>query len=136
MSVGNQLIFSTQVAEPAAPDSGVYTWDIERNLLFADPALAKLFGLDPDEAMHGLPLERYIERVHPEDRPPLAKIISNAIIAEIPQRSTYRVMNAQGRYTLVASFGRAFRDRDETPILFAGIVVPVSELDDVATLTH
>jgi PAS domain-containing protein len=136
MSVASQLMFSTQIAEPVAPDAGLYTWDIERNLLFADPALARLFGLDAEDAMRGLPLERYLERVHPDDRPALAKVISDAIIAEIPQRSTYRVRGENGVYTLVASFGRAFRDRAETPILFSGIVVPVSDLNDVSAFAH
>lgn len=118
--------FTTKLVEPTPPEAGLYTWDIEKDLLFADPALADLFGLDPDSAASGLPFRLYLDRVHPDDRGRLARAISDVIVADIPQQSTYRVLNATGAYVSVEAFGRAFRDAQGKPVHYAGIVVPTS----------
>jgi len=120
-------LFSTQVFGGDTPDAGFFTWDMPENILYADGALADLFGVDPEEAERGLPIETYLDRVHPEDRSQLAKAISDSIIAHMNQQETYRVLNSQGSYVTVASFGRGFRDRDGLPQRYVGIVVPVSE---------
>lgn len=128
--------FSLQVSGETHPDAGIYTWDIERNLVFADAALAGLFGLDPEETVCGLPLEAYLDRVHPDDKPALAKIISQTIIANLPQQGGYRVLSGDGIYQSVTAFGRAFRDRSGSPILYSGIVVPSDSLDRPLTDGH
>ncbi|MFS8048202.1 PAS domain-containing protein [Rhizobium sp. BR 314] len=125
----SQPLFIADISGAAAPEAGIYTWDIEKNLVFADAALASLFGLDPAESAHGLPIEAYLDRVHPEDRPPLAKVIHNTIVAETPQQSTYRVRDKNGVYHWVAAFGRAFRDRADNPTLYSGIVVPATQVE-------
>ncbi|WP_112803410.1 PAS domain-containing protein [Rhizobium sp. SYY.PMSO] len=119
-------LFVAEILDPVAPEAGIYTWDIEKNLVFADPALAHLFGLDPAKTVHGLPLETYLARVHPEDRSHLAKAIHNTIVAEVPQQSTYRVRDAHGVYRWVAAFGRAFRNGVDNPTLYSGVVVPAA----------
>lgn len=80
-------------------------------ILYADGALADLFGLDPTIASQGLPIESYLERVHPEDKPRLAKTIRDSIIADRLQQETYRVMNSDGDYIFVIGFGRGFRSK-------------------------
>ena len=61
------------------PDVGLFSWDIAENIVYADSALAELFGLDPLQAEHVLLIEVYLERVHPDDRPRLATVISQSI---------------------------------------------------------
>ena len=121
--------FSVEISGKVHPDAGIYTWDIERNLVFADAALAALFGLDPQETVRGLPLDTYLERVHPADKPGLAKVIGKTIVADIPQQQEYRVQGSDGAYRSVTAFGRAFRDRSDNPILYSGMVVPSNTLD-------
>lgn len=128
--------FLMEIFEAPTPDAGIYTWDIGKNLVFADAALANLFGLDPEETVQGLPLETYLDRVHPGDRPTLAKIISQTIIAETPQQMVYRVQGRDGSYRSVAAFGRAFRDKTGTPVLYSGIVVPADETDSGGIRPH
>lgn len=125
----SQPLFIAELSEPVAPEAGLYAWDIEKNLVFADAALASLFGLDATKTVHGLPIETYLDRVHPEDRPPLAKVIHNTIITETPLQSTYRVRDRNGVYRWVAAFGRAFRDRSDNPTLYSGIVVPALQME-------
>jgi PAS domain-containing protein len=136
MTRDEQATFVAEIFEGDVPEAGIYTWDIQRNLVFADAALADLFGLDPEETKRGLPLEDYLARVHPDDRPMLAKSISQTIVAEQPQQDPYRVRGRNGAYTLVTAFGRAFRDREDTPILYSGIVIPAGSMDGVDGRAH
>jgi PAS domain S-box-containing protein len=128
--------FSLDISGEIHPDAGIYTWDIERNLVFADQALAELFGLDPEQTARGLPLETYLDRVHPGDKASLAKVIGQTIAADIPQQLEYRVRDSNGQYRLVTAFGRAFRDRSDNPILYSGIVVPSETLGRPVTDGH
>ncbi|MDM9645366.1 PAS domain-containing protein [Rhizobium sp. S163] len=105
------------------PDTGLFTWDMNADLVYADSALASLFGLDAAETERGLPVQAYLDRVHPDDVAGLAKQISDAIIAQHPTVQHYRSMNADGSYVCVSAFGRCFRDRHDNPVYYAGIVV-------------
>ncbi|MEB2846697.1 PAS domain-containing protein [Endobacterium cereale] len=118
------LVFKSALMTESVPDAGFYTWDLPENILYADGALSALFGLDPSAAETGLPIEAYLERVHPDDRPRLAKTISDSIVGHHPQQETYRVMSALGYYTTVASYGRVFRDASGNPCRYVGIVIP------------
>lgn len=118
------------------PDAGFYSWDVPENIVYADGALAHLFGLDPAESEKGLPIEIYLKRVHPEDLPRLAKTISDSIIAHRPQQETYRVLDADGRYVTVSSFGRCFRNSEDQPARYVGIVIPTSEAAVEPARTH
>jgi PAS domain-containing protein len=122
--------------EDASGEAGIFTWDIERNLLFADRAVALLFGLDYDCTLRGLPLEAYMARVHRGDRSGLAKVISETIMADIPQRDTYRVQGADGRYRMVAAFGKAFCDANDLAVLYSGIVIPLAEVEGQGLSKH
>jgi PAS domain S-box-containing protein len=124
MVPGANRLFVTEIAGERMPDAGLFTWDLESDLVYADSALAALFGLDPSETEHGLPLQTYLARVHPDDVPTLAKQIKDAIIAQHPTFQKYRSRRADGSYVYVSAFGRCFRDREDKPVHYAGIVVP------------
>ncbi|MBB3541127.1 PAS domain-containing protein [Rhizobium sp. BK399] len=130
-----ERIFAVDLSDPETEDAGIFTWDVTKDLVYADAALAELFGLAAEETMRGLPLQSYLDRVHPEDRPKLAKAITETIVGERPQQSVYRVMAANNHYVRVAAFGRCFRDRDGTPVLYSGIVILESEAA-TATVHH
>ena len=89
----NDVLFVAEILQDAPPEAGFFSWDVGDNILRADKALALLFGLDPRDASAGMALEVYMARVHPEDRPRLARKIRDSIVADIPQQETYRVLN-------------------------------------------
>jgi len=122
----NSAIESEQ-ADWQAAESGFFTWDIVANLLYADGAVAELFGLDYVKTEHGLPLDIYIERIHPEDRANVAAAIHESIATGEPEQQSYRTRQADGRYSYVMVFGRCFRDKAGIPSLYAGIICPVSD---------
>ena len=108
-------------------DAGLYTWDLGTDMLYADSALAELFGLDKAESEHGLPLTRYVERVHIEDRPMLAGAIRQAILTGQPFQESYRVHKSNGDAVRILAFGRCFRDGQGMPRFYAGIVFPMPQ---------
>jgi len=119
-----KALFVTRIVGDRMPDAGLFTWDINSDLVYADGALAALFGLNAADTERGLPIQTYLDRVHPDDVASLAKQISDAIIAQHPTVQHYRAMNADGLFLRVSAFGRCFRDRDDNPVHYAGIVVP------------
>jgi len=124
MRTAIDLAFESALRGDGVPDAGFYSWDIPENILYADAALSALFGIDPDQAEKGLPIDVYLERVHPDDRPRLAKTIRDSIVEHHPQQETYRVLGVTGKYVAVASYGRGFRDSAGNPIRYVGIVIP------------
>lgn len=113
--------------EGAGPDlsSGIYTWDIITNTVFADRAAAFLFGLDPVDAAKGLPIERFLERVHEEDRGDLAEEIINGMMSSEPFQMQYRVCATSKVWVNVMAFGQCFRNARGEPTHFSGIVHPI-----------
>lgn len=125
-----------QHSQPSSLDSGVFTWDISSDQFFADSAFALLFGLDAADTMVGLPMERYLNRVHPDDKARVAKSIHNAVVSGYPCQQNYRVLSDKGNFTEIMAFGRCFRNADGTPSQYAGIVFPVEPVVEESSALH
>lgn len=108
-------LFATQIPGDRMPDTGLFTWDMNDDLVYADSALAELFGLDPTETERGLPVQTYLERVHPDDVAGLAKQISDAIIAQHSTVQHRRSQKADGSYIRVPRSEDAFGTVKTTP---------------------
>jgi PAS domain-containing protein len=65
MNTLDSILFVAQAVGEAPPEAGFFTWDVPENILYADGALANLFGLESVVASQGLPIEAYLDRVHP-----------------------------------------------------------------------
>ncbi|MGF9567762.1 PAS domain-containing protein [Neorhizobium sp. BT27B] len=131
----SECLFATDIVH-GGPDACFFTWDVPDNLLYADGALARLFGMAEASAEQGLPIEDYLARVHPEDLPRLAKAIRDSIVEHTAQQENYRVLNSDGRYVSVSSFGKGFRDKTGAPVRYVGIVVPVEQPAETARVCH
>ncbi|MDM9625578.1 PAS domain-containing protein [Rhizobium sp. S152] len=106
-------------------EPGIWTWCLEKNVFYADTALARLLGLDPDEALCGLSIEHYIASIHPLDRKRVAHSISEAVADGGPYFDEYRVEDCFGEIRKVMALGRCFRDRTGNPVHYAGITYPL-----------
>ncbi|RUL97184.1 PAS domain-containing protein [Rhizobium chutanense] len=112
---------------PLSEEPGIFTWDLATDTVYADSALAILFGLDPKQTISGLPVIKYLDRIHPDDKPFVAKAISDAVITGDPYRCDYRVFDRSGQIITVAAFGRCFRDEAGSPSHYAGIVFQTTD---------
>jgi PAS domain-containing protein len=108
-------------------EAGIFTWCLHTDLLYADTTIANLFGIAPSLTIGGLPVTQYLDRVHPEDRATVARLISEAITQGRPYRAEYRVTDAYGMQRDVIAHGRCFRDKTGVPLHYAGIIHPVQE---------
>lgn len=107
-------------------ESGIFTWDLQTNILQGDTAVSRLFGLKPSDVLAGLPIENFLARIHKSDRPKVAESIHYAIVSGGPYHEVYTVDSNEGAVDVVA-FGRCFRDAEGNPSQYAGIVIRANE---------
>lgn len=107
----------------------IYTWRwrIQENLIFTDAAFANLFGVDPEAATQGLPIELFLNGMHPDDREPVSAAIQTAIATGEEYFAEYRVRSASGAERWIAARGRVEYDADGTPISFPGALSDITE---------
>ncbi|MEH2166914.1 MAG: ATP-binding protein [Nostoc sp.] len=115
--------------EAALAAGAIYTWrwKIPENLVSVNAAFAHLFGVDPVEAVSGLPIELFIQAMHFEDRPRAIAAINQAIETGEEYVSEYRVYTAAGEERWVAARGRVEYTADGRPIAFPGALADITE---------
>ncbi|MDP9147352.1 MAG: PAS domain S-box protein [Acidobacteriota bacterium] len=110
-----------------ANEVATWTWDIANDRVIADENLARLFGMTPEEAAGG-PVEKYLQAIHPDDRPRVAAAVKKAL--EGPQdryETDYRIVRKDGCTSWVTARGRVKRDTRGKPQLFPGVILDITE---------
>ncbi|MBD1842852.1 PAS domain S-box protein [Cyanobacteria bacterium FACHB-63] len=107
----------------------IYTWrwHIQDNVVSTDAAFANLFGVDPEAARRGLPIQFFIDGMHPDDRESVSAAIQNAIATGEEYFAEYRVRSASGEERWVAARGRVEYDTGGNPISFPGALSDITE---------
>ncbi|MBE9012928.1 PAS domain S-box protein [Pseudanabaenaceae cyanobacterium LEGE 13415] len=107
----------------------VYTWRwrVQEDSIITDASFAKLFGVDPEAAKKGLPIEFFIDGMHPDDREPVSTAIQKALNTGEEYLSEYRVRSADGTERWVAARGRVEYDTEGKPISFPGAISDITE---------
>ena len=115
--------------EAALKAGSVYTWrwQIPENRLMTDRNLAHLFGVDPEVAAIGLPIEQFLKAIHPNDRSQITTAIQQALETGEDYHSEYRVSDAQGREHWVIARGKVEYDADGKAIAFPGAIADITE---------
>lgn len=116
-----------QLARDAGAIVGTWFWDVARDRVTVDEALAVAFGLDPVEARAPLPIERILASVHPEDAPGLEQAIAEAIGRGGRYAHEYRTRGADGVYRWLEAIGRVDLDAAGRAVDFSGVLVDVDE---------
>ncbi|QHS15917.1 PAS domain-containing protein [haloarchaeon 3A1-DGR] len=106
---------------------GTWEWDVESNEIVAGAAFADLFGIDPEAAAAGVPIERFLEAVHENDRPALEHAVEEALNDCGPFEAEYRVRNADGEIRWVVARGHVECDADGTPTRFPGAITDITD---------
>jgi PAS domain S-box-containing protein len=115
-------------AVQAAHEVATWTWDILRNRLVADENLARLFGVNSEDA-RGAPIENYIRAIHPDDRGAVQSAISRVLEGPNDRYEiTYRVVRENGDTSWVSARGTVERDAAGKAISLPGVVIDISEL--------
>jgi PAS domain S-box-containing protein len=104
-----------------------WRWNIPENVLMGDRNLAHLFGMDPEAVASGLPMEPFLEAIHPEDRSMVEAAINRAIETGEHYQAEYRVYDAAGAVRWVLARGWVEYDTDGSPLTFPGAIADISD---------
>ena len=106
---------------------GTWLWDVRANRATADRRFARTFSIDPEQAAAGVPIEFFMERIHPQDVADVEVRFGESIRHGTPYRCQYRVRQPDGDYLWVEASGRCEHDEDGKPTFFPGLMVDVHE---------
>src|SRR3954453_2203140 len=107
---------------------GTWAWDIARDRVIVDANLAQMFSVSPDEAATGAPVERFVNAVHPEDRPRVEVILARVVEQGGECQAEHRLLPKDGSVRWVIGRGRCDHDEHGRPICFTGVTVDITEL--------
>ncbi|MFP5269145.1 PAS domain-containing protein [Coleofasciculus sp.] len=115
--------------EAALAAGSIYTWcwNIVKDLVISDRNFAHLFGVDPDKATAGLPVDQFLSAIHPEDRPQVTAGIERAIATGENYEAEYRIRDADGKQRWVIARGQVEYDVNGNAITFPGVLTDISD---------
>ncbi|MBX3553129.1 MAG: PAS domain-containing protein [Pseudolabrys sp.] len=108
---------------------GLWVWDMRSDLCIADRYAAELYGLKENAAAPGLPVERYFECIHPDDRDFARQRIHEAMQSGTLQMD-YRVLRPDGSIKKIRTRGLVTFDNEGNPTSIAGTDADISGCDD------
>lgn len=115
-----------QLALAATDALGTWDWDISEDRFIADAHFARLHGVDPSLSRQ-LPINAYLEGVHPEDRAMVARSIKHCITHGSEYAEEYRLLKPNGEMRWVFVRGRCYKDRHGRPKRFLGAALDLTE---------
>lgn len=104
---------------------GTWVWDVQSDMVTGDDRLAKTFGLDVDSTSAGIPVNSYIEAIHPEDKFFLEEAIAKSLNNGGPYRAEYRIKGSEGAWKWIEANGYCELNADGLPIRFPGILIDI-----------
>ncbi|MEM5474399.1 PAS domain-containing protein [Hoeflea sp. AS60] len=105
---------------------GAWNWDVSQDLIFTDGRFTESFGLDPERAEKGLPLEEFINRIHQDDRARVAAEIVRTVETGDAYSSEFRVRRSDGAISHVLAQGKLVKGVRGKPDRFPGVLFDVS----------
>ncbi|MCW2317304.1 PAS domain S-box-containing protein [Rhodoblastus acidophilus] len=103
---------------------GSWDWDLDSNVLEWTPTCKSIFGMTADEAIS---YQRFLERLHPEDRAPVDGMCRNVLDPEIraPYDVEYRALWPDGSVRWILARGRAYFVEGRA-VRFIGAVIDIT----------
>lgn len=119
-------------AATVAGSIGTWAWELSSNVLTANPALARAFGMDVEQVRRGLPAEAYISAVLPEDQPAIVEAINRAMAPDSDgvYAVEYRTRDADGKVRWLFSRGRVEFDAQRKPVRMPGALTDITDRKD------
>lgn len=107
----------------AAADLGMWTWDIDRDTIWATRRARELFGFSESEPINRA---RFFGSVHPEDREITDRAIDLALASDVGYEVEYRVLLPDGKTRWMEARGQIERDGRGEARLLRGVVLDIS----------
>jgi PAS domain-containing protein len=119
---GLPLSLAVNKTEPEARYTGLFTWDLKADAVYADEVMAVLFGMEPEKAKQGQPIIEYLHKIVPAEKSGLKDAIDDAILSGDRYSHKYKVLTQEGDQVEVTTIGQCFRDASGTPSVYAGVM--------------
>ncbi|QQR37902.1 PAS domain-containing protein [Devosia rhizoryzae] len=110
---------------------GTWDWDVLNNRVTSDASFAELYGIDPDQAVRGLPIEEFFKGIHPDDVERVNREIQTVLADGSPFHSEYRIVTEAGVVWVLAS-GRPRLNAQSKAVRFPGVSVNITEQKQVS----
>ncbi|NGP18739.1 PAS domain-containing protein [Devosia chinhatensis] len=110
---------------------GTWDWDVLNNRVTSDARFAELYGIDPEQAALGLPIEEFFKGIHPDDVERVGREIEKVLTDGSPFHSEYRVVTESGVVWVLAS-GRPRLNEQGQAVRFPGVSVNITEQKQVS----
>jgi len=108
----------------AAAELAIWSWDIERDSVAADPRMGALFGI-PEALRTSAPAARYFEAIHPDDVASVQALLGQAVARGLPYDATFRVRREGGGWRWVIGRGNVVRTADGATVM-RGVIIDAS----------
>jgi PAS domain S-box-containing protein len=106
---------------------GLWEWDLETDTGFWDPRVYDLLGL---ETFRAATIETLLDRIHPQDRAGLKKLIQEAMADQTEVRAEFRVLphleEPRGEILWLALRSKIVRDEQGQPVRLIGTIHDVT----------
>jgi len=115
--------------EAALAAGSIYTWrwNILENRVTTNRSFAHLFGVDPDGAVAGLPIEQFLNGIHPGDRTTVIAAIKRAIATGEPYIAEFRIQTQNDEDRWVIARGQVEYDANGIATAFPGALADITE---------
>jgi PAS domain S-box-containing protein len=97
---------------------GSWEWDVERNTLWWSDELCAIYGFPPGSAP--ATYEQYMERVHPDDRSYVRRVVEAAYRNQQPFQMEHRIIRPDGSQGCLHGRGRVVTDESGRPVRMLG----------------
>jgi PAS domain S-box-containing protein len=111
----------------AAGVVGTWDWHVAENKVFANEGFARIYGVDPRDAMLGTPVENFVKAIHPDDRERVSARIQAAVAVAGDFSEEYRLVQKDGTICWVLARGRCYHDESGRPTRFPGAATDITE---------
>jgi PAS domain S-box-containing protein len=111
----------------AAGVVGTWDWLVQENKVFANERFARTYGVNPDEALRGAPVETFVKAIHPDDRERVRLRIEEAVAKGGDFSEEYRLVQADGSIRWVLARGRCYHDENGRATRFPGATTDITE---------
>lgn len=110
-----------------AGQTGTWHYDLVTNLATTGPHLAMWFGIEPKAAAVGLPIEHFLEAIHPQDRARVTRAMEISIDSGEAYKCEYRVVDANGEERYVLAQGKTEYSEAGQPLSFSGAIINITQ---------
>ena len=115
-----------QLALGSSIGIGIWDWDIPGDVVRSDPRFAELYGVPPELAEAGVPIEQFIAGIHPDDVARVGAAIDHSIKTGAPFSEEYRLRRPDGAELWVTAQGRVIHDEQGRPARLPGVAFDIT----------